>query len=157
MVEKYQIRTTVNGQEYSLLIDLKKTLLEILRDDLNLTGTKKGCDEGECGACSVILNGKVVNSCLVLAVEADKAEVLTIEGIHRDGDLHPIQKSFVDSGAVQCGFCTPGMILTTKAMLDEIPNPSEENIKHYLEGNLCRCTGYSKIIDAVNVAIKHFK
>ena len=99
----------------------------------------------------------MVNSCLVLAVEADKAEVLTIEGIHRDGDLHPIQKSFVDSGAVQCGFCTPGMILTTKAMLDEIPNPSEENIKHYLEGNLCRCTGYSKIIDAVNVAIKHFK
>lgn len=157
MVEKYQIRTTVNGQEYSLLIDLKKTLLEMLRDDLNLTGTKKGCDEGECGACSVILNGKVVNSCLVLAVEADKAEVLTIEGIHRDGDLHPIQKSFVDSGAVQCGFCTPGMILTTKAMLDEIPDPSEENIKHYLEGNLCRCTGYSKIIDAVNVAIKHFK
>ena len=157
MVEKYQIRTTVNGQEYSLLIDLKKTLLEILRDDLNLTGTKKGCDEGECGACSVILNGKVVNSCLVLAVEADKAEVLTIEGIHRDGDLHPIQKSFVDSGAVQCGFCTPGMILTTKAMLDEMPDPSEENIKHYLEGNLCRCTGYTKIIDAVNVAIKHFK
>ena len=157
MVEKYQIRTTVNGQEYSLLIDLKKTLLEILRDDLNLTGTKKGCDEGECGACSVILNGKVVNSCLVLAVEADKAEVLTIEGIHRDGDLHPIQKSFVDSGAVQCGFCTPGMILTTKAMLDEMPDPSEENIKHYLAGNLCRCTGYSKIIDAVNVAIKHFK
>jgi len=157
MVEKYQIRTTVNGQEYSLLIDLKKTLLEILRDDLNLTGTKKGCDEGECGACSVILNGKVVNSCLVLAVEADKAEVLTIEGIHRDGDLHPIQKSFVDSGAVQCGFCTPGMILATKAMLDEMPDPSEENIKHYLEGNLCRCTGYTKIIDAVNVAIKHFK
>lgn len=157
MVEKHQIRTTVNGQEYSLLIDLKKTLLEMLRDDLNLTGTKKGCDEGECGACSVILNGKVVNSCLVLAVEADKAEVLTIEGIHRDGDLHPIQKSFVDSGAVQCGFCTPGMILTTKALLDEMPDPSEENIKHYLEGNLCRCTGYSKIIDAVNVTIKHFK
>ena len=157
MKKKHQIQTTVNGQEYSLLIDLKKTLLEMLRDDLNLTGTKKGCDEGECGACSVILNGKVVNSCLVLAVEADKAEVLTIEGIHRDGDLHPIQKSFVDSGAVQCGFCTPGMILTSKAMLDEMPDPSEENIKHYLEGNLCRCTGYSKIIDAVNVAIKHFK
>jgi len=99
----------------------------------------------------------VVNSCLVLAVESDNTEVVTIEGIHRGDDLHPIQKSFVDSGAVQCGFCTPGMIITTKAMLDEIPDPSEEDIKHYLEGNLCRCTGYSKIMDAVNVAIRHSK
>ena len=156
-MKKHQIRTTVNGEEYRLLVDQNKTLLDLLRDDLGLTGTKKGCDEGECGACSVILDGKVVNSCLVLAVEADKAEILTIEGIHREGDLHPIQKAFVDSGAIQCGFCTPGMIVTTKAMLDEIPDPSEENIKHYLEGNLCRCTGYSKIMDAVNVAIKHSK
>ncbi|HUT69869.1 MAG TPA: (2Fe-2S)-binding protein [Desulfatiglandales bacterium] len=156
-MKKHQIRTTVNGEEYRLLVDQKKTLLDLLRDDLGLTGTKKGCDEGECGACSVILDGKVVNSCLVLAVEADKAEILTIEGIHREGDLHPIQKAFVDSGAIQCGFCTPGMIVTTKAMLDEIPDPSEEDIKHYLEGNLCRCTGYSKIIDAVNAATKHFK
>ena len=157
MVKKHQIRTTVNGEEYDLLIDPKKTLLQLLREDLDLTGTKEGCDEGECGACSVILDGKVVNSCLVLAVEADNAEVTTIEGIHRGEDLHPIQKSFVDSGAVQCGFCTPGMILTTKAMLDEIPEPLEEDIKHYLEGNLCRCTGYVKIMDAVNEAIRHSK
>jgi len=157
MVKKHQIRITVNGEEHNLLIDPKKTLLELLREDLDLTGTKEGCDEGDCGACSVILDGKVVNSCLVLAVESDNTEVVTIEGIHRGDDLHPIQKSFVDSGAVQCGFCTPGMIITTKAMLDEISDPSEHNIKHYLEGNLCRCTGYTKIIDAVNVAIKHTK
>ena len=157
MVKKHQIRITVNGEEHNLLIDPKQTLLELLREDLDLTGTKEGCDEGDCGACSVILDGKVVNSCLVLAVESDNTEVVTIEGIHRGDDLHPIQKSFVDSGAVQCGFCTPGMIITTKAMLDEISDPSEHNIKHYLEGNLCRCTGYTKIIDAVNVAIKHTK
>ncbi len=157
MVKKHQIRITVNGEEYDLLIDPKKTLLELLRDNLDLTGTKEGCDEGECGACSVILDGKVVNSCLVLAVEADNAEVMTIEGIHRGEELHPIQKAFVDSGAVQCGFCTPGMVITTKAMLDEIPDPSEEDIKQYLTGNLCRCTGYTKIIDAVNGAIKHSK
>lgn len=157
MVKKHRIRITVNGEEYDLLIDPKKTLLELLRDDLDLTGTKEGCDEGECGACSVILDGKVVNSCLVLAVEADNAEVMTIEGIHRGEELHPIQKAFVDSGAVQCGFCTPGMVLTTKAMLDEMPDPSEEDIKQYLAGNLCRCTGYTKIIDAVNGAIKHSK
>ncbi len=157
MAKKHQIRTTVNGEEYSLLVDPKKTLLELLRDDLDLTGTKEGCDEGECGACSVILDGKVVNSCLVLAVEADNAEVMTIEGMHRGEELHPIQKAFVDSGAVQCGFCTPGMVITTKAMLDEIPDPSEEDIKQYLTGNLCRCTGYTKIIDAVNAAIKHSK
>jgi len=153
MVKKYRIQITVNGEEYDLLIDSKKTLLELLRDDLDLTGTKEGCDEGECGACSVILEGKLVNSCLVLAVEADNGEITTIEGIHRGEELHPIQKAFIDSGAVQCGFCTPGMIISTKALLEEISDPSEEDIKHYLEGNLCRCTGYSKIIDAVNNAI----
>jgi carbon-monoxide dehydrogenase small subunit len=147
----------VNGEEYDLLIDSKKTLLELLRDDLDLTGTKAGCDEGECGACSVILEGKVVNSCLVLAVEADNGEITTIEGIDRGEELHPIQKAFIDSGAVQCGFCTPGMIISTKAMLEEISDPSEEDIKHFLEGNLCRCTGYSKIIDAVNNAIMDSK
>lgn len=157
MVKKHTIRITVNGEVYDLLVDPKKTLLELLREDLDLTGTKEGCDEGDCGACSVILNGKVVNSCLVLAVETDNAEITTIEGIHQGEELHPIQKTFIDSGAVQCGFCTPGMIITTKVMLDEISDPSEDDIKHYLEGNLCRCTGYAKIMDAVNEAIKHSK
>ncbi len=132
-------------------------MLDLLRYDLGLTGTKEGCDEGECGACSVLLDGKVVNSCLVLAVEADNARITTIEGLHRGEELHPIQKAFVDSGAVQCGFCAPGMIITTKAMLEEMPDPSEEDIRHYLAGNLCRCTGYTKIIDAVNRAVKYSK
>ncbi len=154
MKKKHTIRVTVNGEIYDLFVDPKKTLLQLLREDLDLTGTKEGCNEGDCGACSVILNGKVVNSCLVLAVEADNAEITTIEGINLGGELHPIQRAFIDSGAVQCGFCTPGMIITTKAMLDEISDPSEDDIKHYLEGNLCRCTGYTKIMDAVNEAIK---
>jgi carbon-monoxide dehydrogenase small subunit len=154
MGKKHQIQITVNQDEYELLVDPNQTLLDLLRDDLDLTGTKKGCDEGDCGACSVILNGKVVNSCLVLAVEANGATIITIEGLHSEGDLHPIQQAFVDSGAVQCGFCTPGMIMTTKAMLDEITDPTEENIKHYLSGNLCRCTGYTKIMDAVNLVTK---
>ena len=155
MVEKHRIRFTVNEEEYDLLVNPNKTLLDLLRHDLGLTGTKEGCGEGDCGACTVILNGKVVNSCLVLAIEADNATVNTIEGLNQGEELHPIQKSFVDSGAVQCGFCTPGMIITTKALLDEIPDPSEDDIKHYLEGNLCRCTGYTKIMDAVNNAVKH--
>jgi len=157
MVKKHTIQVTVNGEIYDLFVDPKKTLLQLLREDLDLTGTKEGCNEGDCGACSVILNGKVVNSCLVLAVEADNAEITTIEGINLGGELHPIQRAFIDSGAVQCGFCTPGMIITTKAMLDEISDPSEDDIKHYLEGNLCRCTGYTKIMDAVNEAKKHSK
>jgi carbon-monoxide dehydrogenase small subunit len=136
---------------------ISSTLLDLLRYDLGLTGTKEGCDEGDCGACTVIVNGKVVTACLVLAVEADGATITTIEGLHKGDTLHPIQQAFVDSGAVQCGFCTPGMILTTKALLDEIPNPSEEDIKHYLEGNLCRCTGYTKILDAVNIALQQIK
>jgi len=154
MAKKHQIRITVNGDPYELLVDSKKILLELLREDLGLTGTKEGCSEGDCGACSVILNGKVVNSCLVLAVECDNAEVTTIEGLQDGEELHPIQRCFAESGAVQCGFCTPGMIITTKSMLDEISDPSEDDIRHYLEGNLCRCTGYVKIIDAVKEAKK---
>jgi carbon-monoxide dehydrogenase small subunit len=154
MGRKHRIQITVNEEEYDLLVHPNRTLLDLLRIDLGLTGTKEGCDEGDCGACTVIVNGKVVTSCLVLAVEADGAAITTIEGLHKGDALHPIQQAFVDSGAVQCGFCTPGMILTTKALLDEIPDPSEEDIKHYLEGNLCRCTGYAKILDAVNMAVK---
>lgn len=150
----YRIRVTVNGDHYERLVRPNMTLLQFLRDDLNLTGTKEGCDEGDCGACSVIFNGRVVNACLVLAVEADEATITTIEGLQTGETLHPIQASFIQSGAVQCGFCTPGMIMGTKALLDEQPNPSEEDIKQYLEGNLCRCTGYAKILDAVHEAAK---
>jgi carbon-monoxide dehydrogenase small subunit len=157
MGSKHRIQITVNQEEYDLLVHPDRTLLDLLRYDLGLTGTKEGCDEGDCGACTVIVNSKVVTSCLVLAVEVDGAAITTIEGLHQGDELHPIQQAFVDSGAVQCGFCTPGMILTTKALLDEIPDPSEEEIKHYLEGNLCRCTGYTKILDAVNIAIQQLK
>jgi aerobic-type carbon monoxide dehydrogenase small subunit (CoxS/CutS family) len=157
MENKYRIQFTVNEAEYDLLVHPNKTLLDLLRYDLGLTGTKEGCDEGDCGACTVIVNGKVMTACLVLAVEVDGAAITTIEGLHQGDELHPIQQAFVDSGAVQCGFCTPGMILTTKALLDEMPDPSEEDIKHYLEGNLCRCTGYTKILDAVNSAVQLLK
>jgi carbon-monoxide dehydrogenase small subunit len=157
MESKHRIQITVNEKEYDLLVRANRTLLDLLRYDLGLTGTKKGCDEGDCGACTVIVNGKVVNSCLVLGVEMDGASIMTIEGLQQGDGLHPIQQAFVDSGGVQCGFCTPGMILTTKALLDENPNPSEEEIKHYLEGNLCRCTGYIKILDAVNRAVQLLK
>jgi len=157
MGSKHRIQITVNEKEYDLLVEPNRTLLDFLRYDLGLTGTKKGCAEGDCGVCTVIVNGKAVTSCLVLAVEMDGASITTIEGLHHGDGLHPIQQAFVDSGAIQCGFCTPGMILATKALLDEIPGPSEEEIKHYLAGNLCRCTGYIKIIDAVNRAIELLK
>ena len=152
MVKKYPIQFDVNGDGYELLVEPDKTLLQLLREDLDLTGTKEGCGEGDCGACSVILNGKVVSACLVLAVEADNAVITTIEGIKTGEKLHPIQQAFVDKGAIQCGFCTPGMVVTTKAMLEEMPDASEEDMKHYLSGNLCRCTGYVKILDAVQQA-----
>ena len=157
MGSKHQIQITVNEEEYDLLVHPNRTLLDLLRYDLGLTGTKEGCDEGDCGACTVIVNRKVMTSCIVLAVEVDGATITTIEGMQKGDALHPIQQAFVDSGAVQCGFCTPGMILTTKALLDEFPDPSEEDIKHHLEGNLCRCTGYTKIIDAVNNAVQLLK
>jgi aerobic carbon-monoxide dehydrogenase small subunit len=157
MGSKHRIQFKVNEKDYDLLVEPSRSLLDLLRYDLGLTGTKKGCDEGDCGACTVILNGKAVTSCLVLAVEIDGASITTIEGLHQGDGLHPIQQAFVDSGAVQCGFCTPGMILTTKALLDEIPDPSEEEIKHYLAGNLCRCTGYIKIFDAVSRAVQLLK
>ncbi|MBN2563306.1 MAG: (2Fe-2S)-binding protein [Phycisphaerae bacterium] len=139
----------VNGESVALHVSPFVTLLDVLRNELELTGTKYGCGEGECGACSVILNGKVVNSCLVLALECEGSEVLTIEGLAEGGQLHRIQQAFVDHGAIQCGFCTPGMIMATHALLDGNPSPTEDEIKRGLEGNLCRCTGYRKIIDAV--------
>ncbi len=151
---KHRIQITVNEEEHDLLVNPNLTLLDLLRYELGLTGTKEGCDEGDCGACTVIVDGKVVTSCLVLAVEVDGSRITSIEGVQNGENLHPIQQAFVDTGAVQCGFCTPGMILTTKALLDENPDPSDEDIEHYLEGNLCRCTGYTKIIEAVHRAAR---
>ena len=146
-----EITVEVNGQMYVRTVNVATTLAEFLREDLQLTGTKIGCNEGECGACTVIFNGAPVNSCLVLAAEIDGGKVLTIEGIAGD-ELHPLQQAFLDVGAVQCGFCTPGMILNAKAILDRNPNPTEEYIRKNMEGNICRCTGYNRIIEAILLA-----
>lgn len=147
-----RIRFTVNERPVDVNVDVETRLLDVLRETLALTGTKEGCGEGECGACTVIVDGRAVNSCLVLAPQIEGKEVLTIEGL-ADGDrLHPIQQAFVDAGGVQCGFCTPGFIMSTYALLLENPNPSDEEIRVALEGNLCRCTGYEKIVDAVRLA-----
>ncbi|MBM4086152.1 MAG: (2Fe-2S)-binding protein [Planctomycetes bacterium] len=149
---KYPMAITVNDERHELVVDSRRTLLHVLREDLGLTGTKEGCGEGECGACAVILDGKLVNSCLVLALEADGGAVTTIEGMARGAELHPIQKAFIERGAIQCGFCTPGMILAAKALLDENPNPSEAEIREGIAGHICRCTGYSKIVEAIQAA-----
>ncbi len=142
----------VNGEEHRIDVEPGATLLEVLRDRLGLKGTKRGCDVGQCGACTVLVNGKAVLSCLMLAVSADGKEVTTIEGLEKEGTLHPIQEAFVSEGAVQCGFCTPGMILSAKGLLDQEPDPTEENIREALSGNLCRCTGYEKVVQAVKKA-----
>ena len=144
----------VNGKDYKLKVDDFKRLLDILRDDLGLTGTKEGCGIGECGACTVIMNGDAVNSCLVLAVQANGAEIETVENLEQDNVLSRLQKAFVDNGAIQCGFCTPGMLMSAKALLDKNPHPSEDEIKEALEGNLCRCTGYLPILKSVKEAAK---
>jgi carbon-monoxide dehydrogenase small subunit len=146
---KAELSFVVNGEPVRLATLPAATLLDVLRDDLELTGTKYGCGEGECGACSVLLDGEVVNACLVLALECEGSEVLTVEGLGARGKLHPIQKAFVDQGAIQCGFCTPGMIMAAYALLKANPSPAEDEVRRGLEGNLCRCTGYRKIIDAV--------
>lgn len=146
---KRKIRIKVNGRVQAASVDASMTLLDFLRDVLGLTGTKKSCELGNCGACTVILDGEAVNSCLVLAVEADGKKVQTIEGLGGEKGEHPLQRAFVEYGAIQCGFCTPGMILAAKALLDKNPDPSEEQIKEALTGNLCRCTGYAKILAAV--------
>jgi len=150
-------RFIVNGRPYEIPIEPQMTLVEVLRDKLDITGTKLSCGAGECGACTVLIDGKPVLSCLTLAMTAKEKNILTIEGLAEGGDLHPIQKAFIDHGAIQCGFCTPGMILATKALLDENPNPTQEEVKKALAGNLCRCTGYVKIIDAVLAAAEEIR
>jgi carbon-monoxide dehydrogenase small subunit len=142
----------INGEQYELEIEPNETLLDVLRGRIGLRGTKKGCDTGQCGACTVLMNGKAVNSCLVLAVETHGKEVLTVEGLAGDGRLDPLQEAFVEEGAVQCGYCTPGMLLSAKALLDENPQPTEREIKEAIAGNLCRCTGYIRIIKAILAA-----
>ncbi|WP_406676952.1 (2Fe-2S)-binding protein [Moorella sp. ACPs] len=146
---KQTIHLKVNGEAYTVAVEPDKTLLWLLREELNLTGTKEGCGAGECGACTVIFNGKAVNSCLVLAVEAEGAEVYTIESEARDGRLSELQQAFIEHNALQCGFCTPGMIMAARALLNQNPNPTEEEIKEAIEGNLCRCTGYVPIVEAI--------
>lgn len=144
------VKFRVNGEEKELDASPTQSLLDVLREDLLLTGTKRGCDSGECGACTVIMNGKAVNSCLVLASELDESEITTIEGLGKNvDDLHPLQKAFIERGAVQCGFCTPGIIMTAKAFLDLNPQPTEDQVRDAISGNLCRCTGYSKIVNAI--------
>lgn len=154
---KIHIELTVNREQRELLVDHNQTLLEMLRDDLGLTGAKHGCGEGECGACTVIMNGKPVNSCLVLAAQTDGADILTIEGLADGAKLHPIQEAFIEAGAIQCGFCTPGMILSSKALLEANPSPTRLEIRTALSGNLCRCTGYQKIVEAVEDAAGRVK
>jgi carbon-monoxide dehydrogenase small subunit len=146
------VRLTVNDTAYEVTVSSNTTLLELIRDELGLMGTKKACNQGECGSCTVLVDGKPVNSCLVLAVEAEGKNILTIEGLMKDGKLHPLQESFIKHEGFQCGFCTPGMILTAKALLDENPHPSESEIKKAISGNLCRCTGYVQIIESIKAA-----
>jgi carbon-monoxide dehydrogenase small subunit len=146
---KVPIKIEINGDVYEEAVKTSTTLLDFIREKLFLTGTKKGCDTGECGACTVILDGKVVNSCLVLAIDANGSKVTTIEGIGQMDSLHPLQRAFVRHGAIQCGYCTPGMLMSSKALLDRIPNPDETDIKIALSGNLCRCGSYLKIIEAI--------
>jgi len=147
-----ELHIRVNGDDYHLLVDTHRTLLEVIRDEIGLTGTKNGCGQGECGACTVLLDGEPVNSCLVLAHEAEGQDVLTIEGLGSGDTLHPVQRAFVETGAIQCGYCTPGMVLTAKALLDHNPSPTRAEILGGLKGNLCRCTGYVKIVEAVEAA-----
>ena len=151
-MNKIPIHLDVNGVPYDLLVDPERSLADVLRDDLGLTGTKRACNEGECASCAVHLDGTVVNSCLVLAVQAVGAQVTTIEGLARNGTLDPVQQAFADHFAAQCGYCTPGMIMTAKALLADNPKPTDEEIRQAIRGNICRCTGYAKIVDAVLAA-----
>lgn len=153
-MDVYRISLSINGELAQVDVPSNMTLLQMLREKLALTGTKNGCMAGECGACTVILNGEAVNSCMVLAVECEGARVLTVEGLARDGVLDPVQAALIDHGGVQCGFCTPGILMSARALLDRNPNPTEEDIRQALVGNLCRCTGYLPIIEAVKDAAR---
>jgi aerobic-type carbon monoxide dehydrogenase small subunit (CoxS/CutS family) len=152
--EKILLRLRVNGETREVATEINKTLLEVLREDMNLTGTKHGCELGECGTCAVLVDGKPVLSCLMLGIEAEGTEIISVEGMMHDGKPHPLQKAFADLGAAQCGYCIPGILLTAKALLDDNPHPSRDEIRHALSGNLCRCTGYTKILQAVELAAK---
>ena len=143
------MKIKVNGQQHEIMAEPWCTLLEVLRNDLGLTGTKEGCGNGNCGSCTVLLDGQAVNSCLILVAEVEGKEITTIEGLSQGGELHPLQRAFIEEGAVQCGFCTPGIILTAKALLDRNPHPTEIQVRHTIAGNLCRCTGYDKIVRAI--------
>ena len=151
------INLKINGESYQLNVKPNVLLLDLIREEIGLTGTKRGCGAGECGACTVLLEGRPINSCLILAVEANEKNVITIEGLAKDGQLHPLQEAFIEEGAVQCGFCTPGMLLSAKALLDVNSNPQKEEIKKAIAGNLCRCTGYTKIIKAIISASEKMK
>jgi carbon-monoxide dehydrogenase small subunit len=154
---KQDIVLKVNGNNYHVNVETHRTLVEVLRETLGFTGTKKSCNEGECGACTVLMDGKPVASCLVLAVAAQGKEITTIEGLADGMRLHPVQEAFVKNAAIQCGFCTPGMVLTAKALLDENPNPTSADVRKAISGNLCRCTGYQQIVDAVMAAVAAMK
>jgi len=149
--QKRIVDTRINGVSVSFIAEPRETLLEVLREKLGLTGTKEGCGNGNCGACSILLDGQVVNACLVLAVEAEGRDILTVEGLAQP-DVHPLQQAFLEHGALQCGICTPGFLMASKALLDENPRPTEEEVRRWLSGNLCRCTGYDKIVRAVLAA-----
>jgi carbon-monoxide dehydrogenase small subunit len=153
-MEKKLLRLTVNGEYRELYINPKRLLVEVLRDKLGLTGTKRACNTAACGACTVILNGVAVKSCSILAVQADGAEVITVEGLAEGARLHPLQRAFLDHGSYQCGFCTSGMLMSAKALLDENPKPTREEIKEGIHGNLCRCTGYNSIIRAIEAVVE---
>jgi aerobic carbon-monoxide dehydrogenase small subunit len=154
---KIAVTLKVNGEEKELLIKEDALLIDVLRDEINYTGTKRGCGEGECGTCTVLIDGRPVNSCLVIAALVQGKEITTIEGVGMPENLHPIQQAFVNEGAIQCGFCTPGMVMSTKALLDREKNPDEQQIRKALSGNLCRCTGYVKIVKAVKKAAEELK
>lgn len=153
-MSRIQVRTRINGEEVEFLCEARQSLLEVLREELGFTGTKEGCNDGNCGACNVILDGILVNSCLVLAVEAEGKEILTVEGLATPAGLHPLQQQFLEHAALQCGICTPGFLIAAKALLDQNPDPTEHEVRHWLAGNLCRCTGYDKIVRAVLAAAR---